>query len=226
MTDEKNPRGAREASATSAVGAYGNMPELTEKQRRVLDAAMEVFAEKGYAAASTSEIAKRAGVAEGTVFKTYRTKKDLLIGVVGPFFARNIAPLILTEVRAILRAPHASVVDFLRAIYVDRLAFMKTHERLVRIAFQEVPFHEEIRAIARQTAMETVYPDALALVTRFQAEGKIRAGNPASILRLVIGTLFTYAIARILVAPEIEWDDDAEVELMVQVLAQGLKPPG
>ena len=94
----------------------GDSPELTDKQRRVLDAAMEVFAERGYAGASTAEIAKRAGVAEGTVFKTYKTKKDLLLGIVAPMFARTVAPLLLDEVKQVLVAPHATFEDFLRAL--------------------------------------------------------------------------------------------------------------
>lgn len=49
--------------------------DLTPKQAKILQAAVEIFAEKGYAATSTSEIAKRAGVAEGTIFRHYKTKK-------------------------------------------------------------------------------------------------------------------------------------------------------
>ena len=41
-------------------------PGYTDKQAKVLQAAMAVFAERGFSAASTSEIAKEAGVAAGT----------------------------------------------------------------------------------------------------------------------------------------------------------------
>ncbi|MDP4171296.1 MAG: helix-turn-helix domain-containing protein, partial [Bacillota bacterium] len=37
---------------------------LTEKQKKIIVAAIESFSEKGFAATSTSEIAKKAGVAE------------------------------------------------------------------------------------------------------------------------------------------------------------------
>lgn len=39
--------------------------KMTEKQKKIVQASIEVFAEKGYAGSSTSEIAKKAGVAEG-----------------------------------------------------------------------------------------------------------------------------------------------------------------
>ncbi len=51
---------------------------LPEKEQRILEAAIAVFSEKGFSAATTSEIAKNAGVAEGTIFRYFKTKKDIL----------------------------------------------------------------------------------------------------------------------------------------------------
>ena len=59
-----------------------NGDELTEKQKKIIVSAIQSFAEKGYSATSTSEIAKKAGVAEGTIFRHYKTKKDLLLAIV------------------------------------------------------------------------------------------------------------------------------------------------
>ena len=60
----------------------------TQKQKQILEAAIHVFAEKGYSGASTHEIAERAGVAEATIFKHYRTKKGLLLRLVVPAIAK------------------------------------------------------------------------------------------------------------------------------------------
>jgi AcrR family transcriptional regulator len=51
--------------------------DARRNRARILDAAGEVFAERG-AAASTEEVAARAGVAIGTVFRHFPTKQDLL----------------------------------------------------------------------------------------------------------------------------------------------------
>ncbi|MEW6405454.1 MAG: TetR/AcrR family transcriptional regulator [Chloroflexota bacterium] len=53
-------------------------PKSEEKRLALLNAAAEAVAEHGLAAAPTSLIAKRAGVAEGTLFRYFSTKDDLL----------------------------------------------------------------------------------------------------------------------------------------------------
>ena len=49
--------------------------KLNEKEQKILNAACLVFSQKGYSSATTSEIAKWAGVAEGTIFRYFKTKK-------------------------------------------------------------------------------------------------------------------------------------------------------
>lgn len=198
---------------------------MTEKQRRILDAAMEIFAEKGFSGASTSEIAKRAGVAEGTIFKHYKTKKDLLIGIVAPMFFRIVAPSLLEEVLEIVRAPHATFEEKMRALFMNRLQFVRSHQRVLRIAVQEIPFHEEVRDLAKQTLSARLLPDVFAAVEEYQARGQVRAGDPASIVRIAVTAMAGYALTRFVLLPEREWDDEREVEFMVAVLAQGLRPP-
>ena len=53
-------------------------PKSEDKRNAILDAATRVFAERGLAAAPTSEISKRARVAEGTLFTYFKTKEDLI----------------------------------------------------------------------------------------------------------------------------------------------------
>ncbi len=52
---------------------------MTEKKEKILEAALHLFAKEGYAATSTSKIAKVAGVSEGLIFKHFRNKNNLLL---------------------------------------------------------------------------------------------------------------------------------------------------
>jgi AcrR family transcriptional regulator len=55
--------------------------DAERNRRRLIDAAVEVFAERGLEA-STAEIARRAGVGQGTVFRRFPTKDDLVAAIV------------------------------------------------------------------------------------------------------------------------------------------------
>src|ERR1700712_5643622 len=50
----------------------------SEKYQRILDAAVEVIAERGYFSSPVSAIAKRAGVADGTIYLYFKSKDDVL----------------------------------------------------------------------------------------------------------------------------------------------------
>lgn len=197
----------------------------TEKQRRVIEAALDVFVEKGFAGASTAEIAKKAGVAEGTLFKQYKTKKDLLIGVVAPLLARFVAPTLIKDVRAIFDDEHANVEALLTALYTDRLAFIRAHQRMMRIAIQELPFHADVRDQAKGVVLRELWPSVSGAIRRLQAKGEIIDGDPATIMRMFVASLFSYVIVRDVLAPERAWDDAREIGFMIGVLSRGLKPP-
>lgn len=62
--------------------------------QRAMDAAREVFCERGYDAASTAEIASRAGIAEGTIYKYFQNKRDLLIKVIEHWYHETMGDIL------------------------------------------------------------------------------------------------------------------------------------
>jgi len=59
-----------------------------EKYQRILDAAVEVIAERGYFRSPVSAIAKRAGVADGTIYLYFKSKDDVLRTAIDATFDR------------------------------------------------------------------------------------------------------------------------------------------
>jgi AcrR family transcriptional regulator len=51
----------------------------TNKQKRIIDAALSEFKEKGYEQASTNQIVKEAGIGKGMLFYYFKTKRDLYL---------------------------------------------------------------------------------------------------------------------------------------------------
>ena len=56
--------------------AQGLIKGKTEKQQRIIETTIKLFAEKGYANTSTAEIAKVAGVSEGTILSITERKTN------------------------------------------------------------------------------------------------------------------------------------------------------
>src|SRR3954471_12943102 len=61
-----------------------------ERREAVLDAALEVFAEAGYAGASTEAIAVKAGISQPYVFRLFGTKKELFKAIVTRCFRETL----------------------------------------------------------------------------------------------------------------------------------------
>lgn len=72
---------------------------MTEKQEKILEAALQLFAEQGYAATSTSKVAKEAGVSEGLIFRHFKNKEGLLEAIFDSIAERTksiFADIVLT----------------------------------------------------------------------------------------------------------------------------------
>ena len=87
-----------ETSPIPSADRRGRRGPVSLRQRRkerrraaILKAARAVFSEKGYEAASITDIARLAGVADGTIYRHFANKKDLLYQVMRAFYERIIA---------------------------------------------------------------------------------------------------------------------------------------
>jgi AcrR family transcriptional regulator len=54
---------------------------MTEKQEKIIEAALELFSKNGFHATSTSKVAKHAGVSEGLIFRHFENKNGLLTAI-------------------------------------------------------------------------------------------------------------------------------------------------
>jgi TetR/AcrR family transcriptional regulator, fatty acid metabolism regulator protein len=71
-------------SALTSGGTVTN--RNPEKYQRILDAAVAVFAEKGFFTARISDIADHASVADGTVYLYFKSKEEILMAVINTAF--------------------------------------------------------------------------------------------------------------------------------------------
>lgn len=203
--------------------------EMTEKQRSILRASIKLFAEKGFHASSTAEIAKEAGVAEGTIFRHYKSKKDILLAVVAPVLVKFAGPFILKDVREIFREqakkPFAQIAT---ELYRNRLDMIVTNEKTIRILLQEAFFHDEIR----EALIATVFADIKAMMQKL-IEDKIIAKElrplpPEVVFRAVLSSMVGLVLFRQVLDPDDygKRSDEEQVDYTVDILMNGIALKG
>ena len=71
---------------------YSFMPRTRtdDKRQRILDAAVRVFARKGYFASRVSDVAKAAGIADGTIYLYFRNKDDVLVSLFDGIMSEHV----------------------------------------------------------------------------------------------------------------------------------------
>ncbi|MBW8350078.1 TetR/AcrR family transcriptional regulator [Bacillus sp. IITD106] len=197
---------------------------FTEKQKKILEAAIELFSEKGYASTSTSEIAKKAGVAEGTIFRHYNTKKELLMSIVMPLIAKFVGPIVVNDFNKVLDHPYDHIEDFLRATIENRRAVLIKLLPVIKIVLQEIPFQAELKEYIIEQFGEKIFGLFVNKIKIYQEKGQLIDIPPNSVARLMLTNIFGYLISRYILFPHNEWDDELETERTIQVILHGLSP--
>jgi AcrR family transcriptional regulator len=154
----------------------------------ILDAAQAVFCEKGYAATAVAEVAARLGVVEGTVFKYFPTKRDLLLRVLERWYVRMASDY--AQDLAGVEGARAR----LRLLIWRHLRSLRENPQLCRLMFQEVRSGNDYRG-SRLHELNKRYAGLLtAVVDDGVQAGEFRADVPAALLRdLVYGGIEHHA---------------------------------
>src|SRR3970282_642561 len=125
------PPGARRAG----VARVRREGPRAERRQAILEAAMKVFARRGYAAASMRAIAREANIAQGAIYLYFPSKRDILLAL--------YRSMIVESLEEILARPGKEDEEvFLSSVIVDRIRRFRQSPRAVRFALTELAFHE------------------------------------------------------------------------------------
>ncbi|MEO7000669.1 MAG: TetR/AcrR family transcriptional regulator [Ktedonobacterales bacterium] len=127
----KSPADGQSAARGEARSESGSLTPVTARgeatKRKILDAAEAVFGELGYYEASVSEITRRAGVAQGTFYIYYHTKREIFVELIEDLGR---------QLRMAIRAATAGLTDRLeveRHGFVAFFTFVAQHRQIYRI---------------------------------------------------------------------------------------------
>ena len=146
-----------------------------DRPREICAAALEVFAEKGFAAAKLDEIARRAGVSKGTLYLYFDDKAELFRAVVRD----AVAPRIETIAGAVAQAeaPFAQLVPMLLARFAETAQRQPIGAVAKMVIGESRNFPELARVWHDEVASKAIAAIA-GLIERAQQRGEVRAGDP------------------------------------------------
>lgn len=176
--------------------------DARRNRARILAAAEEVFAEKG-PSASTEEVAARAGVAVGTVFKHFPAKRDLLAAIMKDLLARLSAEAGELAEHA---DPATALFSFVSGT-VEQAAGKRTVVALLAESGIAVGVADSVRLLGEEVGR---------LLTGAQRAGAVRADvRPDEVLALLTAVCQG--------ALHAEWDADLRCRVL-SVVFEGLRP--
>jgi TetR/AcrR family transcriptional regulator, fatty acid metabolism regulator protein len=152
-----------------------------DKRQRILQAAVKIFARKGYFAARVSEIAKRARVADGTIYLYFRNKEDILVSLFDEVMAEHVSHA-REEIKTVESAP-----ERLRVLAEHHLRALG-RDRDLAVVFQ-VELRQSTKFMERFTAswLQDYFALVSEVIARGQKDGTLRRDVP---LKLVTKAFF------------------------------------
>jgi AcrR family transcriptional regulator len=136
-----------------------------ERREAILEAAAAEIAQKGFAGATTADIARRAGISQPYIFRFFPTKKDLSLAVIDRCISR-----VIRDWENALPHPGETRLHTLGRTYVENLATRRT----------ELMVHLHAYASAEDPDIAATMRHHLARVYRYVVHVLERDGHPAA----------------------------------------------
>ena len=188
------------------------------RRDQILDAATHVFAERGFHPTTIKDIAREAGIADGTIYKYLENKTALLLGILD-----RMRESVLREIE-LPALGEGDVRTALRAYIAHALsAFDGEHFMLFRVLMSEVLVNAELRARYYERVLEPTLALAEPLFEAWAASGAIKTARPGLTLRILSSLISGVILERILGDATLAEHWDVLPDQLADLLTSGLE---
>ncbi len=196
-----------------------------DRQSQILDAAVAYFAEKGYSAATTRDIAAAAGVAEGTIFRYFPTKKSMLHAITLRFLS-GMADAVMRPIEEMLRSCQGrGLREILHDIIWDRMELMEKMFSLARVVLTEMLYHDDIRELIQEKLFNRAYGTFCRFYAVAEERGLMRRGlSSEALFRCLFANVLLFVAQHKLFPQEQPEAVEQAFEQMFDVIYGGIAP--
>lgn len=188
------------------------------RRKQILDAATQVFAEKGFHRATIKDIARVAGIADGTIYTYFASKTEVLLGIL-----HRLNESAEREQQLIPEGGH-DLRAFFTAYLRQRMALMWPNAEVFQAVLPEMLVNEELRAVYFQQVLAPTFTIAEHAVQAANTAGQVRSINIPLTVRAIAGMLLGLLTLQLLGDEMIaqRWEDLPDV--LTSLLFDGLQP--
>lgn len=181
-------------NADVSLGQEAPTGRAAKTRAAILTAARAEFEHRGYEGARGPEIAKAAGVAEGTVFLHFKNKVGLLSAVMVEFYRT-----VLMREAAVIADAIPEPLDQLKALLTHFATTTLAHWPIIKVFRRQGRYYDD-RVEQTFYELNRAYTERfVVLLDRLKAGGHLRADLPTSLMRdMLFGTFEHYALSRTL----------------------------
>ncbi len=190
---------------------------IDARRHQILDAATVVFAAKGFHGATIRQIAQQAGIADGTIYIYFKTKIDLLLGILDRINE--------SERRAedLGQSMSGDFADFFVTYLRHRMGLLDANFQALRAILPDILSNPELRDHYYRQVIEPSFALAEPMFRRLIEQGIIKPLDPVLTVRALSSMALGLLVLRMLgdSAAQAQWD--RLPDLMGELLLHGLK---
>ena len=187
------------------------------RQRQILEAAVTVFAEKGYHRATIRDIARTAGVADGTIYNYFKNKQDVMLNIV--LQMAEIGQLMENVEQA---AEMLSPAQLLGMIFQNRLRTLKNNLPLTRAIFPQIITDPELKRMFSEKLLQPNFDKGVQIFQMYADRHQLGDADPEIIVRGLFSVIFGTILLAMLDDTVILNRSEAFGEQMTAIFLHGL----
>lgn len=188
----------------------------TARRNQILDAATQVFAERGFHNTTIRQIAQQAGIADGTIYIYFKTKTDLLLGILNRINESE-------QREEDLGQDVASDFAGFFAVYLrHRMQLLEANFQAFRAILPDILSNAELRTRYYTQVIEPTFALADPIFRAWIEQGIIKPLDPALVTRVISSAVLGLLLLRMLGdrTAESEWSQFPDV--MSELILHGL----
>lgn len=196
-------------------------PQAEDRRLQIMDAALPIFAEKGFKGATNRDIAQAAGIAPGLIYWYFKSKEDLFNAILDEFLPfgqmaipletmtevppRQLLPLMARGISGIFDQPRVLLI--LRILIAESMRLPETGERF-------------------NTAIKRMLDPLSIYIAAQQQTGLLRAGDPLLMAQMFLSSIGIFFIRRRIGqdATLLEYDIDQMAAFVVDAFLRAFTP--